>query len=56
MVKVEIEAYTNELEDDTSQYGENDATTKLRTVVSIPLAVDMKEIKERSKTLNWDMK
>jgi type II secretory pathway pseudopilin PulG len=56
MVKVEIEAYTNELEDDTSQYGETDATTKLRTVVSIPLAVDMKEIKERSKTLNWDMK
>lgn len=55
MVKVEVDAYTNELEDETSQYGENDPVTTLRTVVMIPRAVDMKEIKDRSKTLKWDM-
>jgi type II secretory pathway pseudopilin PulG len=55
MVKVEIEAYINELDDDTTQYAETDSTTTLRTVVMIPRAVDMKEIKDRTKTLKWDM-
>ncbi len=55
MVKVEVDAYTNELADDTTQYGENDPITTLRTVVMIPRAVDTKEVKERSKTLKWDM-
>jgi hypothetical protein len=55
MVKVEVDAYVNELEDETSQYAEGDPITTLRTVVTIPRAMDMKEIKDRSKTLKWDM-
>lgn len=54
MVKIEVDAYTNELDDETAQYGENDPLTTLRTVVMIPRAVDTKEMKERSKTLKWD--
>jgi type II secretory pathway pseudopilin PulG len=55
MVKVEVDAYVNELEDEDSQYSEADPVTTLRTVVMIPRAMDMKEIKDRSKTLKWDM-
>ncbi|WP_141731898.1 type II secretion system GspH family protein [Oligoflexus tunisiensis] len=54
MVKVEVDAYTNELPDETSQYAEGDPITTLRTVVMIPRAVDTKEVKDRSKTLKWD--
>lgn len=54
MVKLEVDAYVNELEDDTAQYGENDPITTLRTVVAIPRAMDMKEIKDRSKGIKWD--
>ena len=54
MVKVEVDVYINELDDDTTQYGENDPITTLRTVVNIPKAVEMKELKDPSKTLNWD--
>jgi type II secretory pathway pseudopilin PulG len=54
MVKVEIDAYTNELQDETAQYAEGDPVTTLRTVVMIPRAVDTKEVKDRSKTLKWD--
>ncbi len=55
MVKVELDAYLNELEDETGQYGENDPITTIRTVVAIPKAVEMKELKEGSKNnIKWD--
>jgi hypothetical protein len=54
MVQVEVDAYSNELENDTDQYGENDQVTTLRTVVDIPRAIEMKEVKDPTKTLKWD--
>jgi hypothetical protein len=54
MVKIEIDAYTNDLQDETTPYAEGDPVTTLRTVVMIPRAVEMKEMKDRSKTLKWD--
>ncbi|WP_324964696.1 type II secretion system protein [Oligoflexus sp.] len=54
MVKIEVDAYTNDLTDDTAQYAEGDPVTTLRTVITLPNAFEMKEMKDRSKTLKWD--
>ncbi len=54
LVKVEVDAYINELDGETAQYSETDPITTLRTVVAISKAFEMKEQKEGTKTPKWD--
>lgn len=54
MVKIEVDAYVNDPIDETSPFLETDPISTLRTVVTIPRAIEMKEPKEGSKSIKWD--
>ncbi len=54
MVRVEIEAYVNEPDDESAPMAENEPTTILRTTVFLPRSLQTKELTESPKSAKYE--